>query len=209
MNSNVPMNLSDKTTKNEKKKRSSQNKSVPRENPSKTTQKENQDTKKTIIDWEEEKEILKQFLNQEYPLTLSSRKIDRIIEEKQEKYLDMDKYKSFFLKNQAKLLNKKIKLSNKISNAPKDTKQFFDLEAKEDNSGNFGNEDEEIDDEDTDYTDKSNSDDKEDDDIEEDDDNIITNPRKRKCEFSTLEDEHDLKKKDSPTLRWLPNGNKV
>ena len=35
-----------------------------------------------------------------------------------------------------------------------------------------------------------------------------TSTRKRKCEFSTL-DETSPKKKDASILRWLPNGDKV
>ena len=46
-------------------------------------------------------------------------------------------------------------------------------------------------------------------DIDEDDEeNSNSNIRKRKCEFSAL-DESPPKKKDTPVLRWLPNGNKV
>ena len=50
---------------------------------------------------------------------------------------------------------------------------------------------------------KSNSD-EELPDIEKD---TVSN-RKRKCEFSTL-DETSSKKKDTSVLRWLPNGDKV
>ena len=50
---------------------------------------------------------------------------------------------------------------------------------------------------------KSNSD-EELPDIEKD----TVSTRKRKCEFSTL-DETSSKKKDTSVLRWLPNGDKV
>ena len=64
----------------EKKKRSSEIKDLLKENSSKKTSKANQTTKKPIVNWEEEKEIIKKFLYQEYPLTY--KKINKIIEEK-------------------------------------------------------------------------------------------------------------------------------
>ena len=53
----------------EKKKRSSEIKDLLKENSSKKTSNANQTTKKPIVNWEEEKEIIKKFLYQEYPLT--------------------------------------------------------------------------------------------------------------------------------------------
>merc|ERR1711872_457093 len=96
-------------------------------------QKENEKEKKNI-NWEEEKDILQQFLRQKYPL--SNSKISKIIEEKAEKYINMDEYKSFFLKYQSKNLSENIKKSKskKLSNAPEEIKSYFDSEAKESNS---------------------------------------------------------------------------
>ena len=78
----------------EKKERPAENKSVFKENPKENPPKENQITKTSSIKWEEEKEIIKQYLRQEYPLTNS--KIDKIIQSKKIKYIDIDKYHSFF-----------------------------------------------------------------------------------------------------------------
>ena len=78
--------------KHGEKERSTENKSIFKENPSKTTPKEN--AKTSSINWEEEKEIIKQFLHQEYPLT--NKKIDKIIQDKKEKYIDINKYQTFF-----------------------------------------------------------------------------------------------------------------
>ena len=67
--------------KSEKKKRTSEDTNISKKNATKRLQKENEEKKKTI-DCEEEKDILKKFLNQEYPL--SPQKIDKIIDEKSE-----------------------------------------------------------------------------------------------------------------------------
>ena len=112
----------------------------------------------------------------------------------------MDKYQSYFLQHQSKNLTEKIKKSKKLSNAPDEIKSYFDYEAKE-------------------SVDYSSSDDEENDNT--DDDNVSTNvhsdeeieedtscTRKRKCESSTLDDSSP-KKKETPVVRWLPNGNKV
>ena len=79
---------------NEKKQRTSEDTNISKKNATKRFQKENEEKKKTI-DWEEEKDILKQFLNKEYPL--SPQKINKIIDEKNEKYINIERYKSFFL----------------------------------------------------------------------------------------------------------------
>ena len=52
-------------------------------------------------------------------------KIEKIINEKAEKYIDMDKYQSYCLKHQSKNLTEKIKKSKKLSNAPDEIKTFF------------------------------------------------------------------------------------
>ena len=82
-------------------------------------------------------------------------------------------------------------------------KSYFDKEAKE--SVNYSTSSDEADD---DKSDDDNESDKSSDedllDVEED----TTNSRKRKCEFSSL-DETSSKKKDTSVLRWLPNGDKV
>ena len=90
----------------DKKKRSPEDKSILKKNIENSLQKEEENKKKTI-DWEEEKDIIKNFLSQEYPL--SSQKIDKIIEERATKYIDMDKYKTFFLRHQSKVLTNNIK----------------------------------------------------------------------------------------------------
>ena len=48
---------------------------------------------KKTMNWEKEKEVLKSYLHQEYPL--SEKKIEIIISKSQEKYIGMDRYKSF------------------------------------------------------------------------------------------------------------------
>ena len=186
------------------KKRTTENKSFPKKDVEKKIQKEDE-KQKTKIDWEEEKDILKKYLIEKYSLSnkypLSNKKIEKIINERAQKYIDMNEYQSYFLQHQSKNLTEKIKQSKKLSNAPDEIKSFFDSEAKE-------------------SIDYSSSDDEQSDNI--DDDNVSTNVqsdeeieeedtasrRKRKCEFSTLDDSSP-KKKDTPVVRWLPNGNKV
>ena len=75
------------------KKRSTENKSSSKKNVEKKAQKENEKQKKKI-NWEEEKDVLQAYLRKTYPLT--KEKINRIIEEKLDRYIDMEKYKSFF-----------------------------------------------------------------------------------------------------------------
>ena len=181
------------------KKRTTENKSFPKKDVEKKIQKEDE-KQKTKIDWEEEKDILKKYLSEKYPL--SNKKIENIINERAEKYIDMDKYQSYFLKNQSKNLTEKIKKSKKLSNAPEEIKSFFDLEAKE-SVDYSSSEDEENDNTDDDNFSTNVQSDEE---IEEEED--TPNTRKRKCEFSTLNDSSP-KKKETPVVRWLPNGNKV
>ena len=180
------------------KKRTTENKSFPKKDVEKKIQKEDE-KQKTKIDWEEEKDILKKYLSEKYPL--SNKKIEKIINERAEKYIDMDKYQSYFLKNQSKNLTEKIKKSKKLSNAPDEIKSFFDLEAKE-SVDYSSSEDEENDNTDDDNVSTNVQSDEE---IEEED---TSSTRKRKCEFSTLNDSSP-KKKESLVVRWLPNGNKV
>ena len=180
------------------KKRTTEDKSFPKKDVEKKIQKEDE-KQKTKIDWEEEKDILKKYLSEKYPL--SNKKIEKIINERAEKYIDMDKYQSYFLKNQSKNLTEKIKKSKKLSNAPDEIKSFFDLEAKE-SVDYSSSEDEENDNTDDDNVSTNVQSDEE---IEEED---TSSTRKRKCEFSTLNDSSP-KKKESLVVRWLPNGNKV
>ena len=180
------------------KKTTTEDKSFPKKNVEKKIQKEDE-KQRTKIDWEEEKDILKKYLSEKYPL--SNKKIEKIINERAEKYIDMDKYQSYFLKNQSKNLTEKIKKSTKLSNAPDEIKSFFDLEAKE-SVDYSSSEDEENDNTDDDNVSTNVQSDEE---IEEED---TSSTRKRKCEFSTLNDSSP-KKKESLVVRWLPNGNKV
>ena len=91
-----------------KKKKSSEDTNIPKKDAVKRFQKENEETKKTI-DLEEEKDILKKCFIQEYPL--SPQKIDKTIEEKSEKYINMDKYKFFCQVSVKKYNEKSIKIS--------------------------------------------------------------------------------------------------
>ena len=113
---------------NDDKKRSTEDKNSSKKNVEKKFQKEKEKQKKKI-DWEEEKDVLKAFLHQTY--TLSQNKIDRIIEEKAENYIDLDKYQNFFLKYQSKNFSEKLKKPTKHSKASDEIKQFFDQEASE------------------------------------------------------------------------------
>ena len=181
----------------EGKKMTTEDKSFPKKNTEKKIEKEDE-KQRTKIDWEEEKDILKKYLSEKYPL--SNKKIEKIINERADKYIDMDTYQSYFLKHQSQNLTEKLRKSKKLSNAPDEIKSYFDYEAKE-------------------SVDYSSSDDEENDNT--DDDNVSTNvhsdeeieedtscTRKRKCESSTLDDSSP-KKKDTPVVRWLPNGDKV
>ena len=61
------------------KKRTTENKSFPKKDAEKKNQKEDE-KQKTKIDWEEEKDILKKYLSEKYPL--SNKKIENIINER-------------------------------------------------------------------------------------------------------------------------------
>ena len=91
------------------------------------------------------------------------------------------------------------KSNRKLSNASDEVKSPFDNEAKE--SGIYSSSD----DEDEDDIDEGNESDKTN---SEDEEGESLNSRKRKCEYSTL-DESSPKKKNTPVLRWLRNGDKV
>jgi len=125
----------------DKNKRSKEDKNLLKKDAERKFQKETE--KKKTIDWEEEKDVLKKFIHQEYPL-ISQQKLNKIIDEKNEKYIDFDKYKPFFLKYQSRYLvenikkltnggvyDKESKYSTKLSNAPDDIKQYFLDQAKE------------------------------------------------------------------------------
>jgi hypothetical protein len=180
------------------KKRSTEDKNSFKKSTEKKLQKENEKEKKNI-NWEEEKDILQQFLRQKYPL--SNSKISKIIEEKAEKYINMDEYKSFFLKYQSRNLSENIKKSKskKLSNAPEEIKSYFDSEAKESNSASSSDDEDEEEIDDGIESEKT---------ISDDEDDESSNTRKRKSEFSTL-DEATPKKKETPVAKWLPNGDKV
>ena len=111
----------------------------------------------------------------------------------------MDKYKTFFLRQQSKIFTENIKKSRKLSNAPDAVRALFDDEAKE---TNYSSSDEDENNEEVDgyEGEKSRSD------MEEDVEDT-QNARKKKCESSTSD--HNPKKKDTPVLRWLTDGNKV
>ena len=180
------------------KKRSTEDKNSLKKSIEKKFQKENEKEKKNI-NWEEEKDILQQFLRQKYPL--SNSKISKILEEKAEKYINMDEYKSFFLKYQSRNLSENIKKSKskKLSNAPEEIKSYFDSEAKESNSVSSSDDEDEEEIDDGIESEKT---------ISDDEDDESSNTRKRKSEFSTL-DEATPKKKETPVAKWLPNGDKV
>ena len=107
---------------NNDKKGSSEDKNHSSKNSEKKFQKEDEKEKKKI-DWEEEKDVLEKYLSEKYPL--SKQKVRRIIEERADKYIDMDKYKTFFFNYQSEKLTDNIKKSKKLSNAPDDVKSFF------------------------------------------------------------------------------------
>ena len=107
---------------NDDKKRSTEDKNSSKKNVEKKFQKEKEKQKKKI-DWEEEKDVLKAYLHKTY--SLNQNKVDRIIEEKAENYIDLDKYQSFFLKYQSKNFSEKLKTPTKLSKASDEGKQFF------------------------------------------------------------------------------------
>ena len=120
------------------------------------------------------------------------------------KYLDVSKYEKFFLKLQSKRLNDKMRRSKKLSEAPDSVKQYFDDEARETNYHSSDDDESNEDDDEEDYESESISD-------KEENEKENRNERKRTHENFNIEDvnENPLKKKDKPTMRWLPNGNKV
>ena len=180
---------------NDDKKRSTEDKNSSKKNVEKKFQKEKEKQKKKI-DWEEEKDVLKAYLHKTY--SLNQNKVDRIIEEKAENYIDLDKYQNFFLKYQSKNFSEKLKKPTKLSKASDEVKQFFDQEASEaKESVNYSTSSDE---ENYDNTDDGNESDKSSD---------TTSSRKKKCEFSTLDEISSSKKKDTSVVRWLPNGDKV
>ena len=101
---------------------------------------------------------------------------------------------------------KKINKSNKLSNAPNDVKTFFDIEAKEKNLSSDEEENEEEEEEINEDSDSEQSGSEENSENMEQDKQI--NERKRKSEFCDLDDNPSTKK-SNPTMKWLPNGNKV
>ena len=115
-----------------------------------------------------------------------------------------------------------FKKSKKLSNAPPEVQGYFDTEAKEnshaatkisdDNSEDDEEEedieDDEIEEEDSITDCKSSTDSDDEENIEKTTDSSVS--RKRKCEFSTLDDSLPKKKESSCfRVKWLPNGNKV
>ena len=122
---------------NDDKKRSTEDKNSSKKNVEKKFQKEKEKQKKKI-DWEEEKDVLKAYLHKTY--SLNQNKVDRIIEEKAENYIDLDKYQNFFLKYQSKNFSEKLK---KLSNASDEVKSYFDSEAKESVNYSTNSDDEE------------------------------------------------------------------
>ena len=120
-----------------------------------------------------------------------------------------------------------MKKSKKLSNAGDEVKQYFDDEAKEEPfaknkiiNDDSEEEEEEEDDDDDDQEEEEESKNNEtkslsysdnEDNIKDNNNEKIRNTnvsRKRKCEFSRLDD-NISKKKEGLSLRWLPNGNKV
>ena len=186
---------------NDDKKRSTEDKNSSKKNVEKKFQKEKEKQKKKI-DWEEEKDVLKAYLHKTY--SLNQNKVDQIIEEKAENYIDLDKYQNFFLKYQSKNFSEKLKKPTKLSKASDEVKQFFDQEASETKEYYSSSEEEDDDNVDNDSeSEKSNSDEE----LPEMEKNT-SSTRKRKCEFSTL-DETSSRKKDTSVVTWLPNVEKV
>lgn len=213
--------------KNHEKKKRDENKGILEKNSTeKKTWKENTKShseEKEIPNWEdpEEQKVIASFIAEEYPL-MSKHKIKNIINEKKQKYIDIKKYKKFFLMVQSKKMLKNFKKSKKLSNAAPEIQEYFDTEAKEtshtvnkisDDNSEDDEEEEDIEDdeieEEESITDcKSSTDSDEEENIDKTTGSSVS--RKRKCEFSAL-DEGLPKKKESSCFRvkWLPNGNKV
>ena len=87
----------------EDKKRSTEDENSSKKNVEKKFQKEIEKQKRKI-NWEEEKDVLKAYLHKTYPLT--QLKVNRIIEEQAEKYIDFDKYQRFFSNTNKKISQK-------------------------------------------------------------------------------------------------------
>ena len=198
--------------KNYEKKKRNENKGILEKNSTeKKTSKENSKTLsegKEIPNWEdpEEQEVIAKFLSEEYPL-ITKNKIKNIINEKKQKYINVNKYKIFFLTIQSKKMLQNFRKSKKLSNAPPEIQEYFDTEAKEnkisddnseDDEEEEDNEDDEIEEEDSNIDSKSSTDsDDEENDHEKNIEKISNSSvsRKRKCEFSTLDDSLPKKKK--------------
>ena len=145
---------------NDKKKRSSEEtKNNFKKDDQENDEKEKETTSKTIgnVDWEEDKDAIRQFLHQEYPLK-STEKIEEILTKKSLKYLDVGKYEKFFLRLQSKKLNEKMRRSKKLSEAPDSVKQYFDDQAKEKNYHSSDDDESNEDDDEEDYESESISD---------------------------------------------------
>ena len=191
---------------NDEKKRSSENKSNFKKIIEKKSQKED-GKKEKKINWEEEKDVIESYFRQRHPM-ISERKRNKIIEEKAEKYIDLEEYKTFFLKYQTKKLADKLK-SRKLSNASDNVKSYFDLEAKEsyDYSSSDDDDDENINDDQESENTKPNYEEAE---GEEEDEEESSITRKRKDENCNLEEPSSKKSKKSDKINdWLPNGDKV
>ena len=90
---------------NVNKKRTTEDENFAKKVNEKKFQKEDEKQKKKKINWEEEKEIIKKYFSERYPL--SQHKIAAIIEDNAKKFIDMDKYQSFFFAITPKMLLKK------------------------------------------------------------------------------------------------------
>ena len=148
---------------NDKKKRSSEEtKNNFKKDDQENGEKEKETTSKTIgnVDWEEDKDTIRQFLREEYPLK-TSEKIEEILTKKSLKYLDVKKYEKFFLRLQSKRLNEKMRRSKKLSEAPDSVKQYFDDQAKETNNYSSSDDDESNEDDDEEYESETISDEEE------------------------------------------------
>ena len=93
------------TSHNVKEKRSTEDENSVKKVNEKKFQKEDEKQKKKTINWEEEKEIIKKCLSEIYPLC--QQKIVAIIEDKAEKFIDIDNYKSFFFAIKQRIYMKK------------------------------------------------------------------------------------------------------
>ena len=167
---------------NDAKKRYTEVKNSVKKDGEKKFQKETTNEKKKI-DWEKEKDVLQKYIGKKYPL-MSKQKISKIIEEKADKYIDIDHYHEYVMKQQSKILTDNIRKSKKLSDASDEVKSLFETEAKEQSAYSSSDEDEDednIDDEQGSDNDHTNDDDDE-------EENDVSCDRKRKNENSNLED---------------------